>query len=99
MDRNDSFPIWMVLLGVAAGGAVAFLVVSPRGKSMLRSLPHTLRDLAQQSQRALSTLRDVAAEIEQSLQKVEAALEQVEEALQQGAAEVGASSAFEPRAA
>lgn len=95
MERDDRFPIWVVLVGVAAGGGIAYLLANPRGKTLLRNLPRVLADLTRQSERVLGMVREVTAEIEQSLQKVEAGLEHVDEALQREPAE----SMFQPRAA
>jgi hypothetical protein len=82
MDRDDNFPVWVVLAGVAAGGVIAFAMASPRGKTLLRNLPRMLADLTRQSERVLGLVRELTTEIEQSLQKVEAGLENVEQALQ-----------------
>lgn len=98
MERDDRFPIWVVLLGVAAGGGIAYLLANPRGKTLLRNLPRVLADLTRQSERVLGMVREVTAEIEQSLQKVEAGLEHVDEALQ-GEPGEGTSPTFQPRAA
>jgi hypothetical protein len=98
MERDDRFPIWVVLVGVAAGGGIAYLLANPRGKTLLRNLPRVLADLTRQSERVLGMVREVTAEIEQSLQKVEAGLEHVDETLQREPAEE-AGSTFQPRAA
>jgi hypothetical protein len=98
MERDDRFPIWVVLLGVAAGGGIAYLLANPRGKTLLRNLPRVLADLTRQSERVLGLVREVTAEFEQSLKKVEAGLEDVEQALHHEPAEP-ASSTFQPRAA
>lgn len=98
MERDDRFPIWVVLLGVAAGGGIAYLLANPRGKTLLRNLPRVLADLTRQSERVLGMVREVTAEIEQSLQKVEAGLEQVSEAIQPEPAE-GVGAEYQQRAA
>jgi hypothetical protein len=98
MERDDRFPIWVVMLGVAAGGGIAFLLANPRGKTLLRNLPRVLADLTRQSERVLGMVREVTAEIEQSLQKVEAGLEHVNETLHHEPAEE-ANPTFQPRAA
>jgi hypothetical protein len=87
MDRDDNFPVWVVLAGVAAGGVIAFAMASPRGKTLLRNLPRMLADLTRQSERVLGLVRELTTEIEQSLQKVEAGLENVEQALNRDQAE------------
>jgi len=89
MDRDDNFPVWVVLVGVAAGGAIAYALASPRGKTLLRNLPRMLADLTRQSERVLGMVRELTTEIEQSLQKVEAGLENVEQALSREQAESG----------
>jgi hypothetical protein len=90
MDRDDNFPVWVVLAGVAAGGVIAFAMASPRGKTLLRNLPRMLADLTRQSERVLGLVRELTTEIEQSLQKVEAGLENVERTLNRDQAESGA---------
>jgi hypothetical protein len=82
MERDDNFPVWVVLVGVAAGGVLAYALASPRGKTLLRNLPRMLADLTRQSERVVALVRELTTEIEQSLQKVEAGLENVEQALQ-----------------
>jgi len=99
MERDDRFPIWVVLLGVAAGGGIAFMLANPRGKTLLRNLPRMLADLTKQSERVLGMLREVTSEFEQSLQKVEASLENVDQALQRDQPAGEAVRAFQPRAA
>jgi hypothetical protein len=99
MDREDTFPLWAVLLGVAAGGCFAYLLANPRGKTLLRNLPRMLADLTRQSERVLGIVRDLTGEIEQSLQKVEAGLEGVEQKLQRDLPESAGVAAFQPRAA
>jgi gas vesicle protein len=106
MEREDTFPLWAVLLGVAAGGCVAYLLANPRGKTLLRNLPRMLRDLTQQSERVLGIVRELTTEMEQSLQKVEQSLQKVEsslgdvqQTLQREAAVSGGSSSFQPQAA
>jgi hypothetical protein len=96
MDQDDRFPIWVVLLGVAAGGGIAYMLANPRGKTLLRNLPRMLADLTKQSERVLGMIRELTAEIEQSLQKVEAGLENVDHALHKDEAE---TPSFQPRAA
>ena len=76
------FPLWVVLVGVAAGGVIAYTLASPRGKTLLRNLPRMLADLTRQSERVVALVRELTTEIEQSLRKVEAGLENVEQALQ-----------------
>ncbi len=97
MENDDRFPVWVVLLGVAAGGGIAYMLANPRGKTLLRNLPRMLADLTRQSERVLGILREVTAEVEQSLQKVEAGLDNVDHALQRDESE--AASTFQPRAA
>jgi hypothetical protein len=99
MDRDDRFPIWVVLLGVMAGGGFAYMLANPRGKTLLRNLPRMLADLTRQSERVLGILREVTAEVEQSLQKMEADLENVDQPLQRESATGGEAAAFQPRAA
>jgi hypothetical protein len=99
MERDDRFPIWVVLLGVAAGGGVAYMLASPRGKTLLRNLPRMLADLTRQSERVLGMIREVTAEIEQSLEKVEAGLQSVEQTLESHSAEGDTSGNFQPRVA
>jgi hypothetical protein len=99
MDREDTFPLWAVLLGVAAGGCFAYMLANPRGKTLLRNLPRMLADLTRQSERVLGIVRDLTGEIEQSLQKVEAGLEGVEQRLQRNLPESADAAAFQPRAA
>ena len=99
MERDDRFPIWVVLLGVAAGGGIAFLLANPRGKTLLRNLPRALMDLTRQSERVLGMLSEVTAEIEQSLQKVEAGLQHVDETLNRDEASSETSASMQPRAA
>jgi predicted PurR-regulated permease PerM len=99
MDREDAFPLWAVVLGVAAGGVVAYVMASPRGKTLLRNLPQMLKDLTQQSERVLGIVRELTTEMEQSLQKVESSLDGVQQALQRETAESGSSTSFQPRAA
>ena len=96
MEQDDRFPIWVVLLGVAAGGGIAYMLANPRGKTLLRSLPRMLADLTKQSERVLGMIRELTAEIEQSLQKVETSLENVDHALHRDEAE---TPSFQPRAA
>jgi hypothetical protein len=96
MEQDDRFPIWVVLLGVAAGGGIAYMLANPRGKTLLRNLPRMLADLTKQSERVLGMIRELTAEIEQSLQKVEAGLENVDHTLHRGESE---TSSFQPRAA
>ena len=98
MERDDRFPIWVVLLGVAAGGGIAYLLANPRGKTLLRNLPRVLADLTRQSERVLGLVRDVTTEIEQSLKKVEEGLEEVEQSLHREPSEA-ANASFQPRAA
>ncbi len=104
MEREDTFPLWAVLLGVGAGGCLAYLLANPRGKTLLRNLPRMLRDLTQQSERVLGIVRELTSEMEQSLQKVEQSLQKVEnslesaqQSLQREPAE--SESSFQPRAA
>src|SRR6476469_5403280 len=59
MDQDDRFPVWVVLLGVAAGGGIAYLLANPRGKTLLRNLPRMLADLTQQSERVLGMISEV----------------------------------------
>ena len=99
MERDNQVPVWVVLLGVATGGAIAYMMASPRGKTLLRNLPHMLVDLTRQSERVLAMVRDVTAEVEQALQKVEAGLQNVDQRLQQPQAESEMSGSFQPRAA
>jgi hypothetical protein len=99
MEREDAFPLWAVVLGVAAGGVVAYLMASPRGKTLVRNLPQMLKDLTQQSERVLGIVRELTTEMEQSLQKVESSLDSVQQALERGEAESSASAPFQPRAA
>jgi hypothetical protein len=99
MERDDRFPIWVVLLGVAAGGGVAYVLASPRGKTLLRNLPRMLADLTRQSERVLGMIREVTAEIEQSLEKVEAGLQSVEQAIESHVPEGDTSGNFQPRVA
>ena len=82
MDREDTFPLWAVLVGVAAGGCFAYMLANPRGKTLLRNLPRVLADLTRQSERMLALVRDLTGDIEQSLQKVEAGLESVQQTLE-----------------
>jgi hypothetical protein len=95
MDRDDRFPVWIVLLGVAAGGAIAYVMANPRGKTLLRNLPRMLADLTQHSERVLGILREVTAEVEQSLQKVEASLESVDQALNRDGAVLEPAQAYQ----
>jgi hypothetical protein len=99
MDREDSFPLWAVLLGVAAGGCFAYMLANPRGKTLLRNLPRMLADLTRQSERVLGIVRDLTSEMEQSLQKVESSLENVQQTLEREQAGSGETPAFQPRAA
>jgi hypothetical protein len=99
MDREDTFPLWAVVLGVAAGGCFAYMLASPRGKTLLRNLPRMLADLTRQSERVLGIVRELTTEIEQSLQKVEAGLEGVEQALQSDLPESAGAASFQPRVA
>ena len=99
MDRDDRFPVWAVLVGVAAGGGIAYALASPRGKTLLRNLPRVLADLVHQSERMLGLVREVTAEVEQSLQKVEAGLENVDQALQRDDTASEATPTFQPRVA
>jgi hypothetical protein len=99
MERDDRFPIWVVLLGVAAGGGIAFMLANPRGKTLLRNLPRMLADLTKQSERVLGMLREVTSEFEQSLQKIESSLENVDHALQGDQHTAAATPAFQARAA
>jgi gas vesicle protein len=98
MERDERFPIWVVLLGVAVGGGIAFLLASPRGKTLLRNLPRALTDLTRQSEQVLVLLRDLTGELEQSLKKVESGLEQVNRALEEPSPGE-TSPSFTPRAA
>jgi len=95
MDRDDVFPVWIVLLGVAAGGAIAYALANPRGKTLLRNLPRMLGDLTRQSERVLAMVREVTAEVEQSLRKVEAGLDNVDQALNRDGAPLEASPAYQ----
>jgi hypothetical protein len=99
MERDDRFPIWVVLLGVAAGGGIAFMLANPRGKTLLRNLPRMLADLTKQSERVLGMLREVTSEFEQSLHKIESSLENVDHALQGDQPAADATHAFQARAA
>jgi hypothetical protein len=99
MDREDTFPLWAVLLGVAAGGCFAYMLANPRGKTLLRNLPRMLADLTRQSERVLGIVRDLTTEMEQSLQKVESSLENVQQTLEREQAGGGETPAFQPRAA
>ncbi len=99
MEREDTFPLWAVLLGVAAGGCFAYMLANPRGKTLLRNLPRMLADLTRQSERVLGIVRELTTEIEQSLQKVEAGLEGVEQSLQRDQPASGEATAFQPRVA
>jgi hypothetical protein len=99
MEREDTFPLWAVLLGVAAGGCFAYMLANPRGKTLLRNLPRMLADLTRQSERVLGIVRELTTEIEQSLQKVEAGLEGVEQTLHRDLPEGAEAAAFQPRAA
>ena len=99
MDRDDRFPLWVVLLGVAVGGGIAFMLASPRGKTLLRNLPRMLADLTHQSERVLGMIREVTAEVEQSLQKVEAGLQNVDQALQREETGSETPDSFQPRVA
>jgi len=96
MDRDDGFPVWIVLLGVAAGGVIAYALANPRGKTLLRNLPRMLADLTRQSERVLAMVREVTAEVEQSLRKVEAGLENVDQALHRDGAPLESSPAYQP---
>jgi hypothetical protein len=99
MERDDRFPIWVVLLGVAAGGGIAYMLASPRGKTLLQNLPRMLADLTRQSERVLGMIREVTAEIEQSLEKVESGLQSVEQALESHSSPGEATGDFQPRVA
>ena len=63
MDREDTFPLWAVLVGVAAGGCFAYMLANPRGKTLLRNLPRVLADLTRQSERMLALGRDLTGDI------------------------------------
>src|SRR5436190_19363040 len=95
MDRDDRFPVWTVLLGVAAGGAIAYAMANPRGKELLRNLPRMLADLTRHSERVLGVLREVTAEVEQSLQRFEASLESVDQALHRDGAATQPAQAYQ----
>jgi hypothetical protein len=99
MDREDTFPLWAVLLGVAAGGCFAYMLANPRGKTLLRNLPRMLADLTRQSERVLGIVRELTTEVEQSLQKVEAGLEGVEQTLQRDQPASAEAASFQPRVA
>ena len=99
MDRGDRFPVWAVLIGVAAGGGIAYALASPRGKTLMRNLPRMLADLVHQSERMLGMVREVTAEVEQSLQQVEAGLENVDQALQRDDTVSEGTTKFHPRVA
>ena len=99
MDREDRFPVWAVLVGVAAGGGIAYALASPRGKTLLRNLPRMLADLIKQSERVLGIVREVTAEVEESLQKVEEGLENVDQTLQREGATEEEAPVFQPRVA
>src|SRR5229473_3056301 len=99
MDREDTFPLWAVLLGVAAGGCFAYMLANPRGKTLLRNLPRMLADLTRQSERVLGIVRDLTGEMEQSLQKVETSLENVQQTLEREQAGGAETPAFQPRVA
>ncbi len=79
MEREDTFPLWAVLLGVAAGGCFAYMLANPRGKTLLRNLPRMLADLTRQSEQVLGMVRELTTEMEQSLHKIEAGLGEMEQ--------------------
>ena len=99
MDREDTFPLWAVLLGVAAGGCIAYMLANARGKTLLRNLPRMLADLTRQSERVLGMVRDLTTEMEQSLHKIEAGLGEMEQSLDREPAASETSSSYQPRVA
>lgn len=104
MEPEDNFPLWAVLVGVAAGGCIAYMMANPRGKTLLRNLPRVLRDLTQQSERVIGVVRELTTEMEQSLQRIEQSLQKVESSLEDAQASIQrdlaeGGSSFQPRAA